>query len=145
LLIQLLVFAAVQLHDYQDVSYLDAAGGSTSYKLFFYDDSKRGFDEAVDYVRGHATPMSIVASWAPHWIYLRTGLKTVMPPFEHDVANAERLLEDVPVDFLIVGKDVVGSERYTVPVVTSFRDRWQTVYATSTGSWTVYRRVNEAP
>jgi hypothetical protein len=142
LLVEMLVFARVQLRNYEPVSYVDAAGRSTSLKLFFYDDDKRGFDEAVDYVRAHATPVSIVASWAPQWVYLRTGLKAVMPPFEQNVANAERLLEGVPVEYLIVGKDVVGSERYTVPVVTSFRDRWDTAYATSTGGWTVYRRVN---
>jgi hypothetical protein len=139
LLIQVLVLASVQLRDYHPVSYLDAAGRSTSYKLFFYDDDKRGFDEAVDYVRAHATPASVVASWAPQWVYLRTGLKAVMPPFEQNTATAERLLEGVPVDYLIVGKDVVESERYTTPVVSGFRDRWESVYATSTGGWTIYR------
>jgi hypothetical protein len=142
LLIELLVFASVQLHDYQAVSYIDAAGRQTSYNLFFYGDDKRGFDEAVDYLHAIAGRASIVAAWAPQWIYLRTGLKAVMPPFEQNVANAERLLEGVPVDYLVVGKDVIGSERYTVPVVSSFSDRWETAYATRTGGWTIYRRRN---
>jgi hypothetical protein len=141
LLIEILVFASVQWREHQPVSYLDAAGRPTSYKLFFYGDNYRGYDEAVDYLRAHAEPASIVATAAPHWVYLRTGLKAVMPPFEKNVATAERLLEHVPVDYLVVGKDVIESERYTVPVVSRFRDRWETVYATSTGGWTVYRRV----
>jgi len=142
LLIQALVFASVLSRDYQTISYVDVAGRRTSYKLFFYDDNKRGFDEAVDYVRAHGEPASIVAAWAPQWIYLRTGLKAVMPPFEQNVVTAERLLESVPVDYLIVGKDVINSERYLVPVLTTFRDRWETAYTTATGGWTIYRRVD---
>lgn len=140
LLIQLVVFAWVQVRDYQAVSYVDAAGRRTSYKLFFYGDDKRGFDEAVDYLHANAERASVVAAWAPQWIYLRTGLKAVMPPFEQNVANAERLLEGVPVDYLVVGKDVIASERYSVPVVNSFRDRWDTAFTTPTGGWTIYRR-----
>jgi len=141
LMIQTLVFASVQRHDYRPVSYVDAADRRTSFKIFFYDDNNRGFDEAVDYLRTHADHASIVAAWAPQWVYLRTGLKAVMAPFERNAAEAERVLEGVPVDYLVVGKDVVGLERYTVPVVNSFRDRWKPTYATPTGEWTVYRRV----
>ena len=145
LLTQVFVFVAVQWRDYRPTSYLDAAGRQTSYRLFFYDDNWRGFDDAVDYLRMHAQPASIVAAWAPQWVYLRARLKAVMPPFEQNVANAERLLEGVPVDYLVVGKDVVGSERYTMPVVSNFGDRWEHAYATPTGGWTVYRRRSARP
>lgn len=141
LLIQATVFVSAQMREHQPVSYPDAAGRPTSYRLFFYGDDKRGFDEAVEYLRAHAKPTSIVAAWAPQWIYLRAGLKAVMPPFEQDVATAERLLEGVPVDYLVVGKDVIQSERFMVPVVTTFPDRWAPAYATSTGGWTIYRRI----
>jgi hypothetical protein len=83
----------------------------------------------------------VVAAGTPHWIHLRTGLKTVMPPFERDVDTAQRLLDSVPVRYLVIGRDVVATERYTVPVVRRFADRWQAVHATAAGGWTVYRRV----
>ena len=44
-----------------------------------------------------------------------------------------------------VGRDVVGTERYTVPVVQRFADRWEAVHATAVGGWTVYRRVERRP
>jgi hypothetical protein len=64
-----------------------------------------------------------------------------MPPFEKDAARAQRLLDTVPVRYLVIGKDVVESERYTLPVVTAFADRWTLVYSTPIGGWNVYRRV----
>ena len=80
------------------MAYVDAKGEPAVYKLFFYDESQRGFDEAVDYVRAHADRTQVVAAGTPHWIYLRTGLKTVMPPFERDVETAQRLLDSVRSD-----------------------------------------------
>ena len=139
LVIQALVLASVQMREYQPVSYVDAAGRWTSYALFFY--HQRGYDEAVDYLRTHADPTSIVAAGMPHWIYLRTGLKAVMPPLEQNVATAERLLEGVPVTYLIVANDEFG--RYTLPVVGAFGDRWKLGYVAPTGGWTVYRRVDK--
>jgi hypothetical protein len=78
----------------------------------------------------------------PHWVHLRTGLKTVMPPFEADPARAQALLDSVPVRYLLIGADMVESERYTLPVVRQFPDRWRRVHSTRTGSWAAYRRVD---
>ena len=40
------------------------------------------------------------------------------------------LLDTVPVRYLIVGEDVVATERYTAPVVSGFPDRWEHVHST---------------
>ena len=40
-----------------------------------------------------AQPNEIVATYAPQWVYLRTGLKAVMPPFELNPERAQKLLE----------------------------------------------------
>jgi hypothetical protein len=66
----------------------------------------------------------------------------VMPPFEADAARAQALLDTVPVRYLVIGADVVGTERYTVPVVQHFTDRWVRVHATRTARWAVYRRTD---
>jgi hypothetical protein len=141
LLVQGLVILFVYIREYRPIAYVDVSGRSVAYRLFFYNDAQRGFDEAIQYIRAHASPTQVVAAGTPHWIHLRTGLKTVMPPLERDVDTAQRLLDSVPVGYLVIGRDVVATERYTVPVVQRFADRWQAVYATSVGGWTVYRRV----
>ena len=106
LAVQVAVTAWVYTREYQPVSYVDTNGRRLWYRLFFYDDSQREFDEAVGYVQSHAQVHDVVAAGTPHWIYLRTKLQTVMPPFEKDVDTAERLLDSVPVRYLFVGADV---------------------------------------
>jgi hypothetical protein len=141
LLVQVLVIVFVYSYEYRPIAYVDVSGRALAYRLFFYNDVQRGFDEATEYVRAHAAPTQVVAAGTPHWIHLRTGLKTVMPPFEPDVVTAQRLMDSVPVRYLVIGRDVVGTERYTGPVVQRFPDRWQAVHATPVGGWTVYRRT----
>jgi hypothetical protein len=108
--------------------------------LYFYDDANREFDEAIGYLQQHAGRHDVVAAGTPHWIHLRTGLTAVMPPFERDAEKVQRLLEQVPVEFLIVGHDVVASERYTAPAVAAHPERWTSVYVTSGRRWVIYRR-----
>jgi hypothetical protein len=143
LMLKLAVAAEVYAREYQPVAYRDACGTPVAYNLFYYDPGDRGFDEAIDYLQMHAHPGQIVAAGTPHWIYLRTGLQAVMTPFEHDPATAERLLESVPVDYLLVGHDVIGSERFTAPAVRMFADRWELVHSSAVGDWVVYRRITK--
>jgi hypothetical protein len=140
LLIQVITTALVYGREHQTIEYVDGAGARVSYRLFFYGGSQRDFDDVVGYVQAHAEPHDVVAAGTPHWIHLRTGLKTVMPPFEADTARAQAMLDTVPVRYLVVGKDVVGSERYTKPLVRQFEHRWKRVYSTPTG-WAVYVRT----
>jgi hypothetical protein len=141
LLIQLLVMVFVYLFDFPPVSYVDTKGERVQYRLFLYEESGKEFDEAVDYLQAKAEPQHIVAAGTPHWIYLRTGLKTVMTPFEHDPAKEQALLESVPVEYLIVGHDAIASERYTLPLLQLFPTRWERVYTSGGRRWEVYRRT----
>jgi hypothetical protein len=140
LIMEASVAGYVYARQYQPVAYVDAAGRHVAYRLFYYDQSKRAFDDAVNYVGAHAAKIDVVAAGTPHWIYLRTGMKAVMPPFEPDVDEAQRLLDDVPVRYLVIGRDVIGTERYTIPVVRQFRDRWELAFETAGAEWSVYRR-----
>ena len=141
LLIQGMVTTAVYALDYQPFEHVDQAGKVVGNRMFFYDEAQREFDDAVDYLRTHAQAGDVIAAGTPHWIHLRTGLRTVMPPFETDVTTAQRLLDTVPVRYLVIGEDVVATERYTVPVVRQFADRWTAAHSTPAGHWTVYRRI----
>jgi hypothetical protein len=142
LFLQIGVAGWVYATSYRTIAYQDAAGAFVRYRLLFYDDAERGFDEAVDYVRARARPADVVAAGMPHWIHLRTRLKTVMPPFEASPSRMQALLDSVPVRYLVIGRDVVGTERYTGPMLRAFPGRWARVFSSTTGGWSVYRRTN---
>jgi len=121
-------------------------GARLEYRLFFYQGFYPAADAAVDWLRGRASARDIVAATDPQWVYLRTGLKSVLPPFEPDPAKAQSLLDGVPVKFLMV--DESSLKAYTAPVVTAHPDRWRRAFAHSTnetsgqtGNFAIYERV----
>ena len=69
----------------------------------------------------------------------------MLPPFEPDVAEAERLLDSVPVAYLVIDEldflDV--SRRYGAPVVAAYPERWTLVYEAPEGGSRIYRRAAE--
>ena len=142
LLMELFSFFTSYTRDHQQISYLDRNERVIKYRLFYYDQMDRDFDFCVTYLRQNAKPDDVVAAGTPHWIYLRTGLKSVMPPFESDTPKAQQLLDSVPVRYLMIGKDVIKSERYTSPIVEQFSDQWKRVYTAPESNWAVYQRVS---
>ncbi len=123
--------------------YRDAQGRSHDYRLFFYDRNWRLHDEGLDWLARAARPGEILATSTPHWAYLKTGLPAIMPPYEANVAQADRLIEAVPVTYLIVDNlsflDV--GRRYTLPVVRRAPDRWSLVYFANDSGPRIYRRA----
>jgi hypothetical protein len=116
---------------HQKVAY-DAGGGKrVEYRLFFYHDLYRATDAGLDWLKSWAKENDVVAATNPQWAYLRTGMMSVLPPLEMDAAKAQRLLDTVPVKFLIV--DEGDFKKYTTQVVAAYPDRWRRVYANSTG------------
>jgi hypothetical protein len=91
----------------------------------------------------------------PHWMYLRTGLKAVMPPFETDPVKAQALLDSVPVTYLLLDEGLaVETKRYMIRVVQQFPERWERVYADTIaptpgqnqgGEFAIFRRVGLKP
>lgn len=124
------------------VDYVDASGRASRGRLFYYDDAWRAFETSLAWLRAHAEPGEIVATSAPHFVYLRTGLKAVMPPLEADVETAQRLLDSVPIRYMIVdGLEFTDvSRRYAGPVVQSQSDLWAPVYAGPGDGLRIYRR-----
>ena len=122
----------------------DRAGQRREYRLFFYDRSWRQYDEGLDWLARQARPGEIIATSAPHWAYLRTGLRAVMPPYEPDAGVADSLLAQVPATYVIVDQlafiDV--GRRYTIPVVERAPDRWRLIYAATDSGPRIYRRVD---
>jgi hypothetical protein len=122
--------------------YKDESGQQHEYRLLFYTSVWQHHDEALDWLDGHAHPNEIVATSTPHWVYLKTGLQSVMPPFEPDVEEAQRLMDSVPVTYLIVDRlsFVDVSRRYGAPVADAFPDRWELIYSSGQEGSRIYRR-----
>lgn len=123
--------------------FTDHAGRRHEYRLFFYDRSWRLHDDGLDWLARHAHPGEVVATSTPHWTFLRSGLPAIMPPYESDPDLAARLLDGVPVTYVVVDQltflDV--GRRYTIPAIAQAPDRWQLVYAMNDSGPKIYRRV----
>ena len=75
---------------------------------------------------------AIVATTSPHLCYLLTGRRAVLPAMEIDPAHARRLLEAVPVSYVIVDEfsyPIDSSRRYALPAVESHPASWRVVHA----------------
>lgn len=135
-------FYKVHAQEHQQVVYFDRNGNKIAYRQFFYNDSYRALDEGLDWLKQRAQPGDVVAAPSPHWIYLRTGLKAVMPPFELDPIKAQYLLDTVPVSFLIQEKGALDISKYTLPVIQHFPREWKLIYSAPEGDFAIYQRVN---
>lgn len=125
--ISTLVLAYTKWH--QKVNYEALDGKRIEYQLFFYHGLYKATDAGLDWLKGQAKSGGVVAATNPQWAYLRTGMKSVLPPLETDAETAQRLLDSVPVKFLIV--DEGDFKKYTTRVVAAYPDRWRRVYADS--------------
>jgi hypothetical protein len=121
-----------------------------AYRLFGYEETHRATDAGLDWLKRNAKSNDIVATTDPGWAYLRTGLKSVIPPFELDPDKAQRLLDGVPVRYLIV--DEGNYKKYTTPVVAKFPNQWRRVFANSirfegstqtVGRFEIYERIDD--
>ncbi len=68
-------------HRYHDVAY-EQGGRLINYRLFYYSPVGIAFDEALDWLHRRAERTDVIAATDPQWVYLRTGRKAVLPPFE---------------------------------------------------------------
>jgi hypothetical protein len=127
---QSLIVFLVYTKWHESVIYSDQEARRIDYHLFFYHDAYRTLDAGLDWLRERAKPEEVMALSMPHWAYLRTGLKAVMPPFEINPVKAQQLLDSVPVKYLILDEGLaVETRKYTSPVVLKFPDKWKRVYS----------------
>ena len=130
--------------DHMDVVYRDARGVEHEYRLLHYGPEWVALDDSLEWVRRHAAPGDVVATTLPHTAYVRFGVKSVLPPMVTDPAEARRLLDAVPVRFVVLDSlnapDI--SPRYAEPAVRTDPARWRLAY-TAPGPETsfVYERV----
>jgi hypothetical protein len=126
------------------VSYYDAAGREQPARLLTYGSDWHALDPAFEWIRRQARPGAVIATSVPHLAYLRSGHMAVLPPMEPDSATASRLLDSVPVEYLVLDVfDLPGiTERYAAPVVAAEPERWRLVYGDRAGGVRIYQRVS---
>jgi hypothetical protein len=124
----------------------DRNGNATAQRLFFYDRFYQALDAGLDWLASRAQPADVVAASMPQWVYLRTGLKAVMPPFEKDPDRAQILLDSVPVRFVVVdGTGINFTRDYTLSLLEGSPDRWTVVYSNPPGRLQIYERLPQPP
>jgi hypothetical protein len=121
----------------------DARGTGTFYRLFYYDVPWRSFEVSLHWLEGRLQKDDAIATSSPHLAYLRTGASAVLPPFEPDTAEAQRLVDTVPVRYLIVDDLPFSdmSKRYAGPVVRAYPELWTLVYAAPDSELRIYERA----
>ncbi len=127
------------LFHHDRIDYLHG-GHRVSYRVFYYSPEERKVDQGLDWLQARAGRGDVVAATDPQWTYLRTGLKCVLPPLEASSGKAQRLMDSVPVRYLVVDENVY--QRYTLNVVTSYPDLWKCVWQEGGGKVRIYERSN---
>ena len=109
---------------------MPAGSSADAAHFFFHDRSWQAWEKAVAWIDAHAPPDAIVATTSPHLCYLLTGRRAVLPPMEIDPVNARRLLEAVPVSYVIVDELEFAdmSRRYALPAVENHPAGWRVVH-----------------
>jgi hypothetical protein len=133
---------------YHPAAWVDGSGRQRTYPLYAFDRPWRLHTEALTWLRHQAAPAEIIATSTPQWAYLITGGKAVMPPWDPDPAAAERLLESVPVTYLIIDQlaayePAAADRRYSLGALRAFPSRWQLIYAGPDSGSRIYRRVHD--
>jgi hypothetical protein len=76
-----------------------------------------------------------------HWVYIRTGLKAVMPPLVLDGATATRMLDSVPARYVILETPSFYTFRYIANAVGARPSDWHRVYSATSEDVHVYERT----
>jgi hypothetical protein len=131
-----------------DSTWVDSRGRGHVARLFFMKADWRAIEDAATWLRRNVPPDSRLITVMPHWIYLRTGLQAVQPPYVADAIAVQDLVDSVPADYAIVGAerndegDLMG--RYLMPAVRKCPDRWRVVYEDQQTGLRVYQRHRTA-
>jgi len=136
------IYAALSAFRLRGVAFAPGGGDSGDFRFFYHDEAWRAWEQAAAWIGAHAAPGEIVATIAPHQLYLQTGVRAVYPPMDADPENARRLLEAVPVSYVIIDEFRYRdfSRHYARPAVESDPVGWPLVY--SVNGTQIYERAN---
>lgn len=123
--------------------YVDPKGIKREYTLFHYPGAASASEMGLKWLVAHADPHAIVAVSMPQWVYLKTGLKTVMPPLEADPLKAQRLIDTVPASYVVLDQLLMEDDfnKRFPGFVRNSPEKWRLVYPSPNGEFDIYRRV----
>ncbi len=123
--------------------YYDAKGIRRDYTLFHYSGPDSPSEKGLQWLAARANPNAVVAVSMPQWVYLKTGLKTVMPPLEADPLKAQRLIDTVPASYVALDNLLMEDDfnRRFPALVRKSPDKWLLVYASPHGEFDIYQRA----
>jgi hypothetical protein len=112
-------------------------------RLFYYDHTWADYDAALAWLDCNASTDAVIATSAPHWLYLKIARRAVMPPMERDPSEAQRLLDSVPVTHVIVDElqFVDMTRRYARPALDGHPGFWKRIYSSPNGQTSIYQRI----
>jgi hypothetical protein len=123
--------------------YQDNGGTARAYKLFHYAAAGSGTENGLKWLVTHADRRAIVAASMPQWVYLKTGLKTVMPPLEADPQKAQQAVDSVPVTYAVIDT-LLMEDKFNLRFPRALRantDKWIPVYQSAGHEFDIYQRV----
>ncbi len=125
------------------VSYYDAHGNEAVHHLFFYFPPWKALDASLEWLRQRSKSDEVIATTVPHWAFLRIGRKAVSPPMVVGSENVQRLLDSVPVKYVVVDElhSPGISQRYLAPAIEKLPDFWKLVYVAPEGKSQIYERI----
>ena len=108
-----------------------AGNKGKGFRLFAHDRPWQAWEECANWLHDQARSGAIVATSAPHLLYLYTSLRAVFPPMEADAARERRLLETVPISYVIIDdfEFIDASRRYALPAIEPDPARWQVIHS----------------
>jgi hypothetical protein len=126
--------------------YRDADGQMKSYHVLHYSAAYPQTEAALKWLMSRADAHAVLAVSMPQWVYLQSGLKTVMPPLTTDPNQAQKLIDTVPVSFVVIEKLLMDDNfnTYFPKLVEHSPDKWKLVYSTQDGQVRLYGRIGVA-
>ncbi|MFL6416982.1 MAG: hypothetical protein ACJ74Y_15065 [Bryobacteraceae bacterium] len=126
--------------------YKDASGRERSYNIMHSSGEYADTDEILRWLGSRADRRSVIAVTMPQWVYIRSGFKAIIPPLNTNADKVQKLVDTVPVSFVIV-EDLLMSDNFNTyfpKVVESSPDRWKLIYSIQGSPVKLYARVGVA-
>jgi hypothetical protein len=136
----IILVLAVEIDTAQQVFNERRKSGSS---YFFYEGNWQDYDKSLSWLKEKVRPGEIIATWSPHWVYLWTGHKAVMPPMEGNPIKGQQLLDSVPIKYVILDNlsFLPFIEMYTEPTIMNHPNYWKLVYTSPTKQTRIYQRT----
>lgn len=114
----------------QSDSRMASYGRGEQHHVFYHSLAWDHWEEAVSWIRQHASRDAVVATVAPQLCYLWTGLHSIFPPMESNPKLARSLMESVPVSYVIIDElEFLDTARtYGRPALESAGSAWRLAF-----------------